>query len=122
MWAGVEDGTALTAVAGQLETACEGVGFARDKRPFTPHVTVARLRDPKPIGSVILPVSEQMFGGSRVEGVTLYESVTKPTGSVYSEIRRIRFKPASDAEKRQTEAVDMGASDDTDDGWPRGHT
>jgi len=64
-----------------------------------------------------------MFSESSVDGVTLFESDTKSSGSVYRELHRSTFKPAriapSDAEKRQTGALELG--DETDDGWPRGH-
>ena len=61
-----------------------------------------------------------MFSESRIDGVTLFESVTKSGGSVYSELHRIAFKTAENAEKRQTGALEL--SDETDDGWPRGHS
>jgi len=60
--------------------------------------------------------------------VTLFESETKSSGSVYRDLHRIVFKTAaehaSDAEKRQTGAVKLGDENetDTDDGWPRGHS
>jgi hypothetical protein len=60
-----------------------------------------------------------MFSDSRIEGVTLFESETKPSGSVYRELQRIGFKTAENAPKRQTGALELG--DETDDGWPRGH-
>jgi 2'-5' RNA ligase len=96
------------------------MGFDAEKRPYVPHVTLARLRAPSAIKEVVLPLSEQMFGRGWNEGVILYESETKPSGSVYRELRRIGFKAAPEAEKRQIDAVDLGASEDTDDGWPRG--
>jgi 2'-5' RNA ligase len=123
LWAGTEDGTALVAVAARIETALVALGFPADSRPFHPHVTVARLRETRPIKEVVLPMSEQMFSDTRVEGVILFESETKSSSSVYREVCRIGFKPASitpdGAEKRQTPAVELG--DETDDGWPRGH-
>ena len=72
-------------------------------------------------------MSEQMFSDTRIEGVTLFESETKSSGSVYKELRKIAFKTASDpvlaAQKRQTGAVELGdETQDTDDGWPRGHS
>jgi hypothetical protein len=66
-------------------------------------------------------MSEQMFSESRVEGVTLFESETKSSGSTYKEISRMAFKPAEIAEKRQTGALELGdETEQTDDGWPRG--
>jgi len=120
LWAGVEEASG----------ALVGVGYAAETRPFHPHVTLARLREIRAVKELVLPVAEQMFGDTRVEAVTLFESETKPTGSVHKEISRIDFKPApipplGDAE-RQTRALDLGAQprssepEDTDDGWPRG--
>ena len=58
-----------------------------------------------------------MFSDTRIEGVTLFESETNSSGSVYSEISRIGFKAPDLSEKRQTGALELG--DETDDGWPR---
>jgi 2'-5' RNA ligase len=121
VWAGLEDGAAMVELAARVETACERLGFARDARSFHPHVTLARIggQQTRAVKDVVLPLSEQMFSESRVEGVTLFESETKPSGSVYREVARIAFKQAENPPKRQTGALELG--DETDDGWPRGH-
>lgn len=119
LWAGIEDAAAINDVAARVEAACERLGFQRDKRPFHAHVTLARLSETRAVKDVVLPLSEQMFSESRVDGVTLFESETKPSGSVYREVSRIAFKQAENAPKRQTGALELG--DETDDGWPRGH-
>ncbi len=131
LWAGVDEPTgALAALARAVELAMVGIGYAAETRPFHAHVTLARLRETRAVKDVVLPVAEQMFGDTRIEAVTLYESEAKSVSSVYKEISRIDFKsPQTDAE-RQTRALDLGAqpessepeatNDDTDDGWPRG--
>ncbi len=121
LWAGVEDASgALATLAQAIETELVGVGYAAETRPFHPHVTLARLREIRAVKDLVLPVAEQMFGDTRVEGLTLFESETKPNGSVYKEISRIDFKTSPGAAERQTRALDLGAEPDTDDGWPRG--
>lgn len=45
VWASVEPSSALTALARAHEKAARLAGFAPEKRPFTPHVTLARLRN-----------------------------------------------------------------------------
>ena len=128
LWAGVDDASgSLGALAAAVETAMVGIGYRPEPRPFHPHVTLARLRESRLVKELVIPVAEQMFGDTRVEAISLYESETKPSGSVYREVSRIDFKPpVSDAE-RQTRTVDLGAPNasgeagDTDDGWPRGH-
>lgn len=123
LWAGVEGGV-LDQLASRVDQAMAGIGFAAETRPFHGHVTLGRLRETRPLKDVVLPLSEQMFSDTRVDGVTLFESETKSSGSVYKEIHRVSFKPAgndaiSDV-RRQTGAVELG--DETDDGWPRGHS
>jgi RNA 2',3'-cyclic 3'-phosphodiesterase len=121
VWAGLEDGAAMSDVAARVEAACERLGFPRETRPYHPHVTLARIAgaQTRAVKDVVLPLSEQMFSESRVDGVILFESETKPGGSVYREVSRIAFKQAENAPKRQTGALELG--DETDDGWPRGH-
>ena len=132
VWAGIEEPSgALTALAKQIDANVARLGFAPEKRAFHAHVTLGRLRETRPVREVVLPLSEQMFGDTRVEGLTLFESETKSTGSVYKEVRKIDFKVGSDrtisASERQTPEVSLDATKrssaepDTDDGWPRGH-
>jgi len=130
LWAGIEDGGGLSAVARSVGDAMAGLGFAREARPFHPHVTLARLRSPRALREIVLPMAEQMFGDTRIDSITLFESETKSSGSVYSDVKRIAFKRASTAAsrpaKRQTEALERGTPerelDDTQtyDGWLRG--
>jgi len=119
VWAGAES-EALGALARRIDDAMEGVGFARETRAFHGHVTICRLRETRSVRELVIPLAEQMFSESRMDGVTLYESVTKSSGSVYSELHRIGFKTVQNEEKRQTGALEL--SDETDDGWPRGHS
>lgn len=122
VWAGVADPGPITQLANKLDRAMAEVGFAAETRPFAPHVTVARLREGKPVREVVLPLAEQMFGGASIDHVILFESVGVSGSSKYIELRRISFKQALEREDRQTETVDLSASEDTDDGWPRGHS
>ena len=133
LWAGVEEGSgALAELAKRIDERCSALGFAAEKRAFHPHITFARVRETRAIREVVLPLSEQMFGDTRVDAMTLFESETKSSGSVYREVRRIDFKTASErpetALERQTAGVSLDASQrssaepaETDDGWPRGH-
>lgn len=48
LWLGVSDSTgALALLQRRLEKECAAENFAREARPFHPHLTVARLRAPK---------------------------------------------------------------------------
>jgi len=133
LWAGIEDGGALAGLARSIGAAMAGLGFEtgdRDRRAFHPHVTLARLRTPRALREIVLPMAEQMFGDTRIDAVTLFESETKSSGSVHREVQKIAFDRAVrtpfEPSKRQTDALERGTPDRepddslTDDGWPRG--
>jgi len=117
LWAGVEEPDAIGALAERIERAMTGLGFTAETRAFHPHVTLARVRDPRPLRDLVLPMAEQIFNETRVEAVTLFESETRPSGVVYRELVRSAFTPAAEAARP---AIAPDAGDDTDDGWPRG--
>jgi 2'-5' RNA ligase len=132
VWAGVDEQSgALAKLAASIEAGARTLGFPPEQRAFHPHVTLGRLRETRAVREVVLPLSEQMFGDTRVDVMTLFESETKSSGSVYKEIRKIDFKTAQDrtvsAVERQAPGVNVdpskrsNAEPDTDDGWPRGH-
>lgn len=136
IWAGVEEQTGeLAKLADRVIEAMGRLGYG-DRKPFHPHVTLGRVKELSPklssLKEVVLPLSEQMFGDTRIDAITLFESETKSTGSVYRDVHRASLKTAvsdgPESVKRQTGALPLGASSEpvdvereTDDGWPRGH-
>jgi 2'-5' RNA ligase len=132
LWAGTEDSAPLARLARAIGEATAALGFARDPRPFHPHVSIARLREARAIRDVVLPMAEQMFGDTKIDAVTLFESETKSSGSVYHELEKITLQRGQNTpperQKRQTAALEQGTPDrepdetqtETDDGWPRG--
>jgi len=118
LWAGVEEtGGVLTELAKRVDASCERLGYAIERRPFHAHVTLGRTREFRAIRDVVLPLAEQMFGDTRIDAITLFESETKPSGSVYRELHRIDFTSNAPAAAERPPAE----TEDTDDGWPRGH-
>ncbi len=45
VWAGVSPSAEMTALQGEVERICQRLGLPPDPRKFTPHVTLARLRN-----------------------------------------------------------------------------
>jgi 2'-5' RNA ligase len=94
-WVGVTDPpAALLDLQRRIETEIRRQGFEPEKRRFTPHLTVARFR-----GACPDPECEQLareyenhsFGFSNIKDVIVYQSVLKPEGAEYSELRRLRL-------------------------------
>ena len=49
-WAGIEGGDALRALARDTGQALAQIGVPLEEREFSPHLTLARMRDPVPLG------------------------------------------------------------------------
>ena len=72
----------------RLMTGLEaGQVMTREKRPFRPHLTVARLRQPGPVR----PRSESGEAPFAVQSVCLYRSQLKREGAVYTVVTRAIF-------------------------------
>jgi len=49
VWAGVAPSPDLIALQAEIERICQRLGVPADPRKFSPHVTLARLRNPNPL-------------------------------------------------------------------------
>jgi 2'-5' RNA ligase len=123
VWSGVEESTGeLSRLAAVVGDAVAELGFPRDARTYHPHVTLARLRAPTAVGEWLLPLSEQVFGESRCDSLTLFESVATSNGSEYRVVARAPLGTPKSSSERQSDPVQpqpFDASHGTDDGWDR---
>jgi 2'-5' RNA ligase len=78
IWLGVREGIeALVKLHEITGVRLKALGFELEKRPFTPHLTLARLREGAParsMRSVVATDANDDVGRSRVDCVHLYES------------------------------------------------
>ena len=115
LWAGT-DTARLRDLVERVERATGELGFAREKRAFHAHVTLARLKAPADVRRVIGSAPEQTYRQSWIDTVVLFESRTKPTGSEYFEIASWPLEVDSKAVRRHTRTVERGDTEDTGDG------
>jgi 2'-5' RNA ligase len=98
LWVGVA-GKPLATLAEKVETALAPLGFEKEKRTFTPHLTIARWREGKrparDLRDVLNQWKDHDFGGSTVREVKLFESVLKPGGAEYRPLKSVRLKKES---------------------------
>jgi RNA 2',3'-cyclic 3'-phosphodiesterase len=92
LWAGIEAGPELAALAAQINEALEPLGIEREKRAYSPHLTLARVPDRTRLDGLreAIGKAEQdgspEFGMFRADRFYLYESVLAPGGSMYTGI------------------------------------
>ncbi|MCX7916074.1 MAG: RNA 2',3'-cyclic phosphodiesterase, partial [Verrucomicrobiae bacterium] len=87
LWLGCAEPVApMVALADAVARALEPLGFAREVRPFHPHLTLARLREPWLDDALVRRLNAratQPLGRMQVEELHLYESRLHPTGAEY---------------------------------------
>ncbi len=96
LWAGVEGGEALAALAAATNAALEPLGFAPEPKPFSPHLTLARIRDPYPLDGLrraIASLPTTGMGRFAVTSFHLYQSQPGQSGSVYTRLAEFPFRP-----------------------------
>lgn len=91
IWAGMEGAEPLGRMAAALEEGCEPLGFRKEKRQFSPHLTLARVREGfRPDLSEMLSKYEgSELGASLVSSIVLKKSVLTPAGPIYSDVVRV---------------------------------
>jgi 2'-5' RNA ligase len=90
-WAGVEAPASLSQLAEQVEEAMRRIGFAREERPFRPHLTLARFGVPQPqpaLQALLTQEGEQEWGSFEVSEFFLFESKLSPQGAQYRKVER----------------------------------
>lgn len=94
LWLGVggEQGS-LRKLNDILESECETVGFAREKRNFKAHLTIARLREPHKSVELAEFHAQNNFTSPdfSVKELIVYQSRLLPNGSQYTPIFRVGF-------------------------------
>jgi 2'-5' RNA ligase len=86
----------IVEIHGAIEQACEGLSFLREAKPFSPHLTLARIKaGERQVGAALAkggvldrPLS---MGSLAVESVALMKSELKQTGSVYTKLWEVRI-------------------------------
>ncbi len=90
-WAGLEAPPGLGELAQRVEEAMAGLGLAPETRPFAPHLTLARLRVPRPqpaLAALVEAKGAVSLGRFEVSEFFLFESKLSPRGAEYRKVAR----------------------------------
>ena len=86
VWAGIERGVAETrAVERTVTDRLAAVDIPPDDRPFSPHLTLGRVRQPGTLRTRTLleGLADRPLGETRVDTITLFHSRLSPNGPTY---------------------------------------
>ena len=87
-WCGI-DAPGLETLAADTDGATAALGIAKETRAFSPHLTLARIKDRldlQPLREAIAALPSLDFGRFEAGSFFLYRSLLRPGGSVYTEL------------------------------------
>jgi 2'-5' RNA ligase len=90
LWIGVQDGGEhLKGLQVAVEGALVACGFPGERRTFSPHLTIGRVRSPKGLEPVLdrLPSISYQSEEITVSSVQVMRSQLQPTGAVYTTLK-----------------------------------
>ena len=95
VWLGVRgDMDALGEIAAKVEAACVRHDFPPEDRPFKPHLTLGRVKSPKgrdALAKALGMFADASLGEFTADAVSVMKSELRPSGAVYTEMKRIRL-------------------------------
>jgi 2'-5' RNA ligase len=94
IWAGIQANSQLFSFQKQLEDGLSSIGFSREKRSFSPHLTLGRVKDPqvrKNLRDILEKYIDEDWGNYEASWIIFYRSDLKPAGPVYSILKKIEL-------------------------------
>lgn len=90
IWIGIHAPAALTSLQHGLESAAARLGYEEEARPFSPHLTLGRVRQPisatdqQKVRVALEKAQVGALGTAEVTAVHLFKSDLKPSGAEYT--------------------------------------
>ena len=99
VWLGLTDpGGRLAAAAAACESVFEAQGFARENRPWKPHLTLARPKaDSKNLQAALAARCDLNLGAIEIRSVVLFQSVLRASGAEYTPLHRTALGSVGEA-------------------------
>jgi len=100
LWIGLHAPAALASIQRNIESGTTRLGYEKEERPFSPHLTIGRIKQnlsPDDLQKIRLGLESQPLGNiatGKVDSVHLFKSDLKPTGPVYTKLFSAKLKTA----------------------------
>jgi|YelNatPaOPRAMG01_1025707.scaffolds.fasta_scaffold67670_1 2'-5' RNA ligase len=96
IWLGINNGNReIVLLQKEIEGKLLAAGFPAEERPFTPHLTMGRVRSGRNLSELqplIVANQNLELGTFAVREIVLFKSDLKPTGAVYTRLRTFSFR------------------------------
>lgn len=94
IWIGIEHGEEIATIAHKIDGQFSRLGFKKEKRGFSPHLTVARVKSAKnkeKLLQIIEKYKDVEFGDIEVDSIKIKKSDLTQKGPIYTTLREIKI-------------------------------
>lgn len=95
VWVGITEGKEkLRTIAGKIEATLEKMGFPKEKRGFSAHVTLSRIKREGKSGVLKEKIESKDYSSHpiRVSTIAIMKSDLTPGGPIYSKLGEVRLR------------------------------
>lgn len=92
LWVGITDTSRIETIAHSIDTSLVPLGFKKEKRGFSAHLTVGRVktaRNKDQLLSVVEQFNKEEFTTQEVRSIVLKKSELTPKGPIYTTVREV---------------------------------
>ena len=92
VWIGIDKGEQIGDIARKIDESLSKLGFEKEKRGFSSHLTIARVRSAKnkeQLVKIIEKYNDVEFADIKVDSITLKKSELTPQGPIYTTLKEI---------------------------------
>jgi 2'-5' RNA ligase len=92
IWIGIQAPPALESLQRGVEAASARLGYEAEERPFSPHLTIGRVKqqipatDQQTVRAAVDRTKVGTLGTAEITAVNLFKSDLQPTGAVYTRL------------------------------------
>jgi 2'-5' RNA ligase len=94
IWVGMEDGQVLGEIANKIDEQLSELGFDKEKRKFSAHLTIARVRNARnkdQLLRIIENYKDFEFTTINIDSIKLKKSDLTPKGPIYSNLIKVEL-------------------------------
>lgn len=98
IWVGVDAPRELRELQADIEARMQHLGYPREERPFSPHLTLGRiargisLSEISAVRQALQSTTVGILGTQPVQEVCLFKSDLRPTGAVYTRLYAVKLR------------------------------
>ena len=92
IWIGIKETDSIAQIANSINTQCSTIGFKKDRRGFSAHLTIGRMKSSKgkdQIVDLLKSYKDTLFAEMLVNEIHLKKSTLTPKGPIYETLSTI---------------------------------